>query len=77
MAHRKACILVYAGQHKENTQLNIREPNRFLRHDLSFRVVEGIRLLRACKQCDEKFITPDVGNTIPRNRDISVDVVLG
>jgi hypothetical protein len=38
-------------------------------------VFEGIRLLRARKQCDGKFRTPDFGHTIPRNRDISVDIV--
>ena len=74
MAHCKACI--YTGQHKENTQANVHETKRFLKLDLSFRVVEGIKLLRACKQCDGKFRTQNVGNTIHRNRDISVDVVI-
>lgn len=58
------------------TQENIHETNSILKHDLSFRVVEGIKLLRPCKQCDGKFRTPNVGNNIPRNRDISVDVVI-
>jgi hypothetical protein len=39
-------------------------------------VVEGIRLLRACKQCDRKFRMPNVGNTITRKRDISVYVII-
>jgi hypothetical protein len=35
-----------------------------------------VRLLRACKHCDGKFRTPDVGNTILRKRDFSLGIVI-
>ena len=41
-----------------------------------FEWFEEVRLLTTCRQCDRKFRTPNDGNTIPRNRDISVDVVI-